>query len=895
MDGLSFARFVQKAESQYNVRIFYHPDSIPEFNVRIENDTSVLFDILQKNLSPLGLKISKTSQNDYFISGTKLETTLPDDFFYHPEKIMVAYDTTSQVKERTNFLKTRKELVAKRVVIGDRKNGIKSRKAVVTGRVTSATDGAPIVNGNLYIEETERGTTTDENGNYSFTLPKGTFTLVVSSLESETEKYRLEILSNGTLNVSLVPKLFTLEEFVVSSDKDRNVRDAQTGFEKISIKTVNEIPVVLGERDIIKVALLLPGVQTVGEGASGFNVRGSPADQNQFYINRVPVYNSSHLFGFFSAFNPETVNDFKLYKGSIPVEYGGRLSSVFDITAKTGSFESFRASGGISPVTTRLMVEGPVIKDQSSYMIGLRSTYSNWILRSVKNLDLRNSKAYFGDGLANFAVKLNRSNEIRLFGYYSYDQANIAGLTENEYHNAGGAVTWNHYMRNDKSLEVSLIRGNFGYTDRNMEYDQFAYKLSYDLQHTEIKGGIIINPAASHTLTVGLNSVLYESHTGDYLPLNEASEVSEKKFEPEQGVESGVFVGDEWEINPNVMLSGGLRFNLFNYLGPKTIYTYQEGSPRRITGISDTLSFGNNERIKTYNGLDYRISARYILAENLSVKASYNRLHQYIFMLSNTIAISPTDSWKMADYNIQPMTGNQISGGIYGNVLADIFEVSLEGYYKKVNNLVEFKDGARMLANELPETEIVQGKLTAWGLEAMIKKPAGRLNGWINYTFSKATVLVDNKETGEQNNFGDPYPANYDKPHALNLVANYKISKRLSFSGNLVYATGRPVTYPTAIYYQNDIKLVNYSRRNEYRLPDYFRVDVSFNIEGNLKSKKFAHGSWNVSVYNLTARRNAYSVYFRSEEGNIKGYRLSIFGTAIFSVTYNLKLGNYNE
>ena len=284
-----------------------------------------------------------------------------------------------------------------------------------------------------------------------------------------------------------------------------------------------------------------------------------------------------------------------------------------------------------------------------------------------------------------------------------------------------------------------------------------------------------------------------------------------------------------------------------------------------------------------------------MINDKLSVKGSYNRLHQYIFMLSNTIAISPTDAWKLADYNIKPMIGDQYSLGLYSNILSEILEVSVEGYYKDVQNLVEFKDGAQMIANEIPETDIVQGDLEAYGLELMIKKPLGRMNGWINYTWSRALVTVNNPETGEQNNQGLQYPANYDKPHAFNLVANYRVSKRVSFSGNVVYSTGRPITYPTAIYFQDGIKLIHYSVRNEYRLPDYFRIDLSVNVEGNLRARKFAHGSWNFSVYNLTGRKNAYSVYFRSEDGQVKGYKLSIFGTPIFSITYNFKLGNYDD
>ena len=895
-DGLHWNAFVSRAEKEFSVKFFYLPDSVPDLIMSVKRDSVLLTDVLAENLQPHNLYVAADQNGNLFINGNqKFRTALPKSFFRVEKQELEPEDTVKYEPDQSDYLKTRNEYVAKSVVIGTRKEGMRSGKAILSGKVASSSDGSPIISGNLYFDEIERGTTTDENGNYSITLKKGTYTLTVSSLDSEPQKFKLEVLSSGTLNIQLVPKLYTLAEFVVSSEKDRHVRGTQMGFEKVSIKNIKEVPVVLGEKDIIKVALLLPGVQTVGEGATGFNVRGSPADQNQFYINRVPVYNSSHLFGFFSAFNSDAVSNFTLLKGNIPSEYGGRLSSIFEITAKTGDFNKFNASGGISPITARIVAEGPIVKDQSSYMVGVRSTYSNWILRSVKNPDLRNSRAYFGDAIGNFAIKLNQKNEIRLFTYYSYDDADIAKLSQNNYTNAGAAITWNRYIRDKHALELSLVKGTYTYEDRNKEYEQFAYKLSYQLDHTELRANMVLKPVDNHRITVGANSIFYKSKPGDYLPLNDISSVQPRSFEAEQGLETGVFLEDQWDINNNLTISGGLRYNVYNYLGQKTVYDYFTGVPREITTIADTLHFAKNENIKTYEGLDYRFSARYIINENLSVKGSYNKLHQYIFMLSNTIAISPTDAWKLADYNIKPMTGDQYSLGVYSNVFAEIFEVSVEAYYKDVKNLVEFKDGAQILANEFPETQIVQGDLTAKGIEFMVKKPLGRLNGWVNYTWSKAQVQVDNPATGEQNNYGIPYPANYDKPHAFNLVANYKISKRFGFSGNLVYATGRPITYPTAIYYQDEIKLVHYSRRNEYRLPDYFRIDVSFNLEGNLKAKKFAHGSWNFSVYNLTGRKNAYSVYFRSEEGKIIGYKLSIFGSPIFSITYNFKLGNYND
>jgi hypothetical protein len=388
---------------------------------------------------------------------------------------------------------------------------------------------------------------------------------------------------------------------------------------------------------------------------------------------------------------------------------------------------------------------------------------------------------------------------------------------------------------------------------------------------------------------------MYRIDRGDYLPLDEGSLIIPKNLGEEQGLEAGIYISDEWKALPNLTLYGGLRFNGYGYLGPTSVYDYTEGAPRIPENITDTLVFGDNEVAKSYFGLDYRFAATYLVNPNFSVKASYNRLHQYIFMLSNTIALAPTDKWKLADYHIEPMVGDQVSLGFYSNFSKNMYEFSIEGYYKWVDNLVEYRDGADLIVNEFPEQEVLQGELNSYGVEVMIKKPYGRLNGWVNYTYSRSIVQVQDEKTGESNNFGTAYPANWDKPHAFNLVANYKLSRRLSISSSVVYSTGRPITYPTAIYYQDGQEILHYSLRNEYRLPDYFRLDASVILEGNLKKKKFLHGSWIFSVYNLTGRRNAYSVYFKSENGRINGYKLSIFGTQIFSITYDFKLGNIND
>lgn len=892
-ENMSWQDALAKIEAKFDLEFYLFADSIPEFNFSLPGDSTSLSEALSFNFSPFNIRVSMDAYRKVFlIENATVYTTLPDDYFneLNPE-------TSPGEKEiiQKEFLNTNKVYIPKTIIVGTRKEGLNKSTVFVNGKVVNSEDLTPIINGTIYIEETEKGTVTNENGQFSIELKKGTYTFRVNSIESTEKILKVIVYSDGFLNIELDPQLYLLDEFVVSSDREHNVRGTQMGFEKIDTKKIKEIPVVLGERDIIRVALLLPGVQSVGEGSSGFNVRGSPADQNIFYINKVPVYNTSHLFGFFSAFNAAAISDFSLLKSNIPAEYGGRLSSIFDIHARDGNMENFSMRGGISPITGNLLVESPIVKNKSSFLLSARSTYSNWLLTLVDDPLIQNSEAYFGDGLFNLTFKLNQKNELRVFTYFSYDDATIGDLTKSKYQNTGGSINWHRLIKSRHSFDLSFTSGNYSFENDNMEYEFAAYQQTFQLSHNEIKAGINLRPNEKHTISFGINSTLYLLNKGDFEPLTDNSLIQPISFEPEQGIESGIYLGDNWSISPELEIIAGIRFNMYTYLGPKTVYNYTPGYPMEPEYITDTVYYDKNQRIISYTGLDYRIAVKYLLNEKSSVKASFNRLHQYIFMLSNTIAISPTDIWKLSDPHIQPMIGDQVSLGYYTNLMGGFLEFSVEGYYKHVNNLVEYKDGADLVINEIPETEVIQGDLDAYGLEFMLRKPDGRLNGWINYTYSSSQVLVNNPETGEQNNFGIKYPSNYDKPHALNLVANYKISKRLSFSGNIVYSTGRPITYPTAVYYQDGMEITNYSMRNEYRLPDYFRVDASINLEGNLKKKKLIHGSWAVSVYNLTGRKNAYSVYFKLDEGVIKGYKLSIFGVPIFSISYNFKLGNYDQ
>lgn len=896
---LTWENFVEKAESELDVRIYFIPGEMPDFRITIKRINVPLIEVLRENMELLGMDVRYLPKGNFFVSrGMPLTDQLPGDFFPEPDleaEIPETEPMDKRPEEKTDYLNTREDYISRNVMIGTRREGFNQKTAVIAGYVSSSEDGSPVVQAVIKVEETGKYTTTNDDGFYRLELKKGKYSLSVSSMGMYEKKIVAEVRSSGTLNIRLDSRAYMLEEAVITSNVHHNVKGTQMGFEQLTAKSIREIPVVLGEKDYIKVAMLLPGIQTVGEVSSGFNVRGSPADQNLFYISELPVYNVSHLFGFFSAFNADAVNEFSLYKSNIPAKYGGRLSSIFDITARQGNADHFSARGGISPVTGRLLVEGPIKKGKASYLVGVRSTYSDWVLKQANNIDIKNSSASFADAVANLWFRIDNRNQLKIFTYGSYDATDLALGPRNNYYNAGASVQWQHDFTQRHKGNFTAIFSKYHFEEENDEVAISAYRQSFGMEHSSLRADLSYRLSDSHRIDYGLNTVVYQLHQGDFIPLTSESGVTPKGFEPEKGLENSLYIGDNWKVNKNLELSGGLRYTWYAYLGPRTVYTYKPGAPRIGENITGSDTYGENELIKGYHNLDYRLAAKYMINDEFSVKGSYNRLHQYIFLLSNTIAVSPTDKWKLVDSHIEPLAGDQFSAGLYKNFLGNSIEASVEAYYKTVNNLVEYKDGASFLVNEIPETDIIQGELDAWGIELMLKKKLGDLTGWINYTYSKTEVLVKNEITGEENNFGMPYPANYDKPHALNFVLNYRLSRRLSFSGNVVYATGRPITYPTAIYYQDGIEITHFSSRNEFRLPDYFRIDLSVNIEGNLKKSKLAHGSWSFSIYNVTGRKNAYSVYFRNEDGKIKGYKLSIFGTLIPSVTYNFKLGNYED
>jgi hypothetical protein len=881
------AVFFQEMEQKYGVRFFYKSEWIDLITLSHSGKQVSLQEFLSSKLSGYGLSVLQINDRSIII-------TKDYPIINEVQKISLNETLDQDSIAESTFMereiskgKTGEEYDL--VVVGDPSKKVPGGTAEISGYIRELKTGEPIIGATIFINETKTGAVTDLYGHYNVTMPAGQYHLTYRSIGMAEITQPVLLQSDGTLNINMEEKLYRLREIIIEGKRSDNITGSQTGVNSINIKSIKEIPAVFGEVDIIKVATMLPGVQSVGEGTSGFNVRGGSVDQNLILIDDAPIYNTSHLFGFFSVFNPDVIREFELYKAGIPAEYGGRLSSVLDIHTRTGNKQKFSGTGGISPVTAQLLLEGPIIKGKSSFLVAGRSTYSDWILGKVEDPDIQNSNASFYDINGRYNWEINQNNTIDISGYYSNDKFTLSSETSYSYISWNGNLHWKYKFNNKLYSVNSVVFSKYSYQISSYEADVNGYDMNFDITHKEVKTNFTWLPNADHKINFGFNSIWYTLNPGSYLPQGDESQVQETILEPENGVESALFISDRFNINPDLSVYGGLRLSSFLYLGPKNVFEYSENLPLATININDTIAYPAGHIIQSYIGPEFRLSGRYILDPGSSIKISYNRTRQYLHMLSNSLVISPTDIWKMSDSHIPPQIADQISLGYYRNLRKNTIEGSVEIYYKWIQNMIDYKAGAELLMNEHIETDLINGKGKAYGIEFMLRKDNGRLNGWISYAWSRSMIKVDSDFPEERINNGEYFPAICDKPHDLSVLTNYRFSRRFSLTSNITYNTGRPITYPVAKFDLRDIPRLYYSLRNEYRIPDYFRWDISMNIEGNLKAKKILHSSWSFSVYNVTGRKNAYSVYFENENGIINGYKLSIFAQQIYTITYHFK------
>ncbi|MFD1141271.1 TonB-dependent receptor domain-containing protein [Larkinella insperata] len=772
---------------------------------------------------------------------------------------------------------------------------------VISGYVRETGTNKPIAGASVFIRETRRGTTTDRQGFYTLTVSEGTYNLLFSHLGYLRFEQTVTVPPNRNLNnISLAPDTQLLNEVTVKTESpDRNVKKVELGVTQLPIQSIIKMPALMGEVDVMRSLLLLPGVTTVGEGATGINVRGGSVDQNLVLLDDAPIYNSSHLMGFFSVFNPDAVRDVTLQKGSLPARYGGRTSAVLDVRTKEPDAEKLRLSGGVGLISNRLGLEGPLAGRKLTFLADARLALNDFLFK-LGPTNIRDVKASFYDLTTKLKFLPNERNTVYLSGYASNDRMLLpsdsllavdvsASQTGFDYQTANGSFRWTHTFNEQLSMSVSAVfsryRSAMSVPDSSNEFRLQSELLSKI-------GKIEMNYQTDrHRWAIGLQATHYRLEPNTLKP-GPFSNVLPVNLPTEYGLEAGLYAEDEITVNEKASLIAGLRYSQFLFLGPTEVRTYAPNGPRRPETLLDRENVGSGAVAQQYGGLEPRLALRWALRNDRSLKLAYTRTRQFLQLVTNTTAALPTSRWKLSDNHIRPQIADQFSAGYFRNFQNDMYEASAEVYYRQSQNAIDYRDGAKLLLNPAPETDLVQGQGRAYGLELMLKKNRGFLTGWASYAFTRTHLLIDGPFSGERINSGRWYPANFDKPHAVNVLAIYRPSLKFTFSANYTYSTGRPMTVPYAkARVSNVVTLPVYLDRNQQRIPDYHRLDLSLTWEKNPARKTRYWYSWTFSVYNLYARKNAYSVFYRfSSYSTGDANKLSIFGSAIPSLTYNFKL-----
>jgi hypothetical protein len=858
---------INQFEERHSLRIYFQPEWFSEKKLEISNLDRDLNDFL------------------YIITQTcKCSLVSVDSSTY----VLVIPDAQTAFNAQTN--------VNSVLLVGKMQEFGKYRKATMSGKIIDGKTGETLPGASLYIDKLKRGTTSDKSGSYTIEMPVGEYDVTLTFIGFETSAQRIKLVSDGTANFELFEKSVYIPEVVVTIDRaEFNVSRTQMSLVRLDARSIKEMPVTLGEKDIIKSITMLPGIQSSGEFGTGFYVRGGSADQNLILIEEVPLFNSSHLFGLTSVVNPEGISNVTMLKAGIPARYGERSSSVMDIKLGAFSEDKVRIRGGVGLINSRISANLSSGRKMNLYLGG-RTSYSNWLLHKMPDVDLMNSLAGFYDLNGLFTFTLNPRNKISLFGYLSKDNFGIKNSMDYAYGNVLGSVKWNQIL--GKTLSSVLVAGFSRYNYFCSEVDTLrkenGYKINSSLLYRNLKYNFTWIPSRIHSFDAGINAFTYTVSPGKLNPYDEVSLISPLKLQTEHALEYGVYASDNITFSPALSAEIGLRMSGYAFLGPYSAYRYDPGRPRSEESITDTLIYTKNKIIKSFANPEPRISLRYSFNENNSFKLSYNRINQYINLISNTMVMNPADIWKLSNTYIKPLVCDQIAAGWFRNFEKNTFETSIELYYKRLNHIIEYKNGASLMLNPTLEADLLDASGYNLGAELYVKKNSGRITGWLSYSLSTSRRHTNSPNFVEQVNGNRYFPSSYDKPSNLNMVGNYHISRRWRFSWTFTHSTGRPVTLPELKYTVGSYPLIYYSERNKYRLPDYHRLDVAITLDESLRIKKFWKGSWTLSVVNLYARKNIYSVFFRkdppAQSVNYQSYSLYslyILGKPFPTLTYN--------
>ncbi len=883
---------VTDLEAKTGFHFYYDNLLMDSVVITAKVDQKPLNTILSSIFQNTGVNFVIQQKNIFLTRNKSIKTDLAQG--YYPDRAKAPTSQTDITTTTDSDLDDQDERTLNAVTpnkiyeIGIKSNVIKKGNGIIAGYVRDLRSGEPIGGASIATADAKIKTLSNEQGLYSISLPYGAHTLIIKASGNRDSKRQVVVYGDGKLNIELREKVVSLKEVRIVSNRASNVKSLEMGVNRLDMKTIKKIPAVFGEPDILRVVLTLPGVQSVGEASTGFNVRGGSADQNLILLNDATIYNPSHFFGFFSAFNPDIVKEVQLYKSTIPEKFGGRLASVLEVTNRDGDKSKVTGSAGIGLITSRFNIEGPIDSGKTSFIFGGRTTYSNWMLKLLP-ADYEKSKASFYDFNLGLNHQINEKNNISLSAYYSKDNFKLNSDTNYNYNNRNISLKWKQSISQKLNGALTLASDYYEYNIKSDVNPVNAYQLKFNINQSSLKYDMVYALNPKHKLNFGISTIHYRLKPGNFTPVGGESLVAPDIVPAEQALESAIFIGDQYDVTNDFSINAGLRYSIYNYLGPQIIRNYAPNLPVTESNLLSTTAYGKNKFINTYGGPEIRVSARYNFRPDFSVKAAYNTLRQYIHLLSNTTAIAPTDVWKLSDPNIKPQFGDQVSLGLYKNFEVQGYETSVEVYYKKLEDFLDYRSGANLVLNQHIETDLISTKGKAYGIEFLIKRNYGKLNGWMSYAYSRTQLKMDDITIGPLVNGGKYYPANYDKPHAFNFTGNYRFKHRYNLSLNLTYSTGRPITLPIAKYYYGGSQRVYYADRNANRIPDYFRSDISFNIEGNHKVHQRTHNSYTIGFYNLTGQKNPYSVYYTQEGGVINGYKLSIFASVIPFINYNIK------
>lgn len=764
---------------------------------------------------------------------------------------------------------------------------------VLTGKITSQEVGDALAGAGVHVNGTFSGVVTDKFGYYLITLPPGIHRVVFRHISHAPRITEVHLYDNGVINLDMVLKSFELDGVVVmSDDPDRNVRNPISGVAKLSAKELKAIPAFMGEADIFKGLQMMPGVSSVGEGTSGVNVRGAKTDQNLILMNEAAVLSSNHALGFLSTFNTDVTENFTLYKGNLPANYGGRAGAALDISMRAGSMEAWQGQAGIGTSNGKLLLEGPLVKEKLSVIVGARKSNVNWLLGQARDLDIQASRLNFYDGYLGMQWKIAQGHSLEMSTLLTGDTFQFSDQFGFDWTNALGTLRYKGLLSEKIAVRALVAGGNFD----NKFLDPSgveAAQVSNGMRYQQAKG-YVTWADDQRAFSVGVEAIHYQGKPEKRVPYGEFSAIQPEQVGKERGIEGAAFLTMDYELSESTSLIGGLRYSRYSQLGPDTVFQYRPFGPKIVDETQGYRAVGSGV-MQSYGGWEPRLSLRQNLSSRTSLKLSYARLYQYIQSISSTVGPTPIDLWQLSTVHIAPQRADNFSLGLFTNSAGNTWEFTVDGFYRFSRNQVEYRDFANLFLNPQLETALVFGKGKAYGMEFMVKKNLGILTGWIAYTYSRSLFQSTSLFTEEQINRNAWTPANYDKPHEVNLILSRKMYPRGLLNLTMNYSTGRPVSAVTASYYLNGGLVVpDYSLRNAYRIPDYFRVDFSYTVE-KVFSKK--GDSLNFGVYNLFGRKNAYSVFWKKDGDSqqLRPYRLAILGAIFPSISYSIQFGGTDD